>query len=399
VNFQILLFANDANLSRELKAALATRGFTQPVIHEVADFRQAVESVRSRHPEIALVEMDHDLRTLKAFADEVTVESPETGVIGVFRPEIFGPEVSESLILIEALRAGVRDFLRRPVSSADLEQLLTRLFERRAVEPRRLGHIVSMISNKGGVGKSTLAVNTAAGLAVRNPGRTLLIDASLQMGVCASMLDLQPTLTLLDALRERDRLDETLIRQLATPHACGLHLLAAPQNAVDAAEIDDEVISRVLTLARRAYDFVIVDTFPLLDRVVMAVLDLSDRVYLITENVVPTLLSTAKLVELLNGLGFDATRQRIVLNRYESLTGSLKPVEVAQRLGRTVDHVVPYHKSVMTAANLGRPYVLSTNRFSTPRRRTYQLIQDVEQVQGPPLIRIAETNGRGAAGG
>ena len=117
------------------------------------------------------------------------------------------------------------------------------------------------------------------------------------MGVCATMLDLKPVTTMTDAYHERDRLDETLLRQLATPHASGLHLLAAPADAVEAAYIDDEVMSRILTLARRTYDYVIVDSFPMLDRVMMAVLDLSDQAYIVLESVVPTVLGGAKLLE------------------------------------------------------------------------------------------------------
>ena len=95
------------------------------------------------------------------------------------------------------------------------------------------------------MGKSTTAVNAAVGLAVRHPERVLLIDASLQMGVCASLLDLTPATSLTDVVREKDRLDETLIRQLAVPHKSGLHLLAAPADAVEAGDIDDEVMSRI----------------------------------------------------------------------------------------------------------------------------------------------------------
>ena len=110
------------------------------------------------------------------------------------------------------------------------------------------------------------------------------------MGGCAAMLDLSPTLTLTDAAGERDRLDDLLIRQLATPHCSGLHLLAAPADAVEGAEVDDDLISRVLTLSRRAYDYVVVDTFPIFDSVVMSVVDSSDLAYIVLENVVPTLL-------------------------------------------------------------------------------------------------------------
>jgi pilus assembly protein CpaE len=388
---QVLLFCSDPKLGNELEVALTALGGTRPVVHQVNEFRQAIEAIRSRRPDLALIEMTGDMRLLKAFAEEVGVASPETSVVAVFRPDVFGPDVSESAILIEAIRAGVKDFLRRPISSFDVGQLLDRLFANRSAEPRTLGTIVSLISNKGGVGKSTLAVNAAAGLALRHPGRVLLVDASLQMGVCSCMLDLNPTTTITDAYRQQDRLDETLIRELATPHSTGLHVLAAPPNAVDGAEIDDQTMSRVLTLARRAYDFVVVDTFPMLDRVNMAVLDLSDRVYIVLENIVPTILSGVRLIELLDELNFDASRQRVVLNRYSSKAGNLKPIDVARRIGRSVNHVLPFHVRVQAAANTGMPYVRGVSRFSTVGRRIRGLIDEIDDLRRNRIMTVEDS--------
>jgi pilus assembly protein CpaE len=390
----ILVVSPDPRFREELETALASLDELHPVIHHAGDTRQAIEAARSRRPQIALVEMGTDVRPLQAFAKESAVVSPETSVAAVFRPDGFGGDVSESAILIEAIRAGVRDFLRRPVSSRELADLLRRIQRSSVRESSRIGKIVSFISNKGGVGKSTLAVNAACGLAVRHPHKVLLVDASLQMGVCASLLDLTPTTSLTDVVREADRLDETLIEQLATPHRSGLHLLAAPANAVEAAEIDDEVLSRTLTLARRAYDFVLVDTFPMLDRAIVAVLDLSDRAYVVLENVVPTLLGAVKLVEVLRGLGLTKERQRIVLNRYTTLPGSVKAVDVANRLGHDVDHVIPFDKRIVIAANTGEPYVLRPSRFFGCGRHLRRLVDDIDAMtEGPSLSLSPPQNG------
>jgi pilus assembly protein CpaE len=350
------------------------------VIHYVDDYRRGVEAARSRHPALVLVEMTSDVRLLQSFAEEMAAAAPGTAVAAVFDANIFGPDVSESAIIIEAIRAGVQDFLRRPISSIDLEQLIGRLVRRSILAPRRLGKTTFFLGNKGGVGKSTIAVNVACGLATRYPENVLLIDASLQMGVCATMLDLKPVTTMTDAYHERDRIDETLLRQLATPHASGLHLLAAPADAVEAAYIDDEVISRILTLARRTYDHVIVDSFPMLDRVMMAVLDLSDQAYIVLESVVPTLLGGAKLLKLLDELGVSSERIRVVLNRYMNFAGNLKPSDVARLLGRPVDHVIPYKKGVVISANLGRPYILRAGRAFGYGRAVTRLIDEVADV-------------------
>ncbi len=390
----ILMVSPDPRFRAELESALSSLDEMHAVIYHAGDIRQAIEAARSRRPQIALVEMGSDVRPLQAFAEEAALVSPETTVAAVFRPDAFEPDVPESTIFIQAIRGGVKDFLRRPVSSSELAELLRRVQRSAVRETGRLGRIVSFVSNKGGVGKSTTAVNAACGLAVRHPQRVLLIDGSLQMGVCASLLDLTPATSLSDVVRERDRLDETLIRQLAIPHSSGLHLLAAPADAVDAGDIDDEVMSRILTLARHCYDFVIVDTFPMLDRTMVAVLDLSDRAYVIVENVVPTVLGAVKLVQVLRSLGLSQERLRVVLNRYTTLPGSVSPADVANRLGHAVDHVIPFDKGIVVAANTGEPYVLRPSRFFGCGRQLRGLVDDIDAMtESPPLLPAPSHNG------
>jgi pilus assembly protein CpaE len=379
----LLLVSPDPKLPDEFAAALRGISDHNAVTHSVTELRQGIEAIRSRRPDVAIVDMTTDLGALKTFAEEAAVGSPETAVVAVFSPHLFGPDVSESAILIEAMRAGVRDFLRRPLSTADLQGLLERLLHRPRAVRTRQGKIIAFASNKGGVGKSTLSANIACGLARSHPEQVLLIDASLQMGVCASMLNLKPKASLTDAVHERNRLDEVLIRQLATPHECGLHLLAAPADALEAAEVDDELMARVLTLARRAYDYVLVDSFPMLDRVMIAVLDLSDRVYIVMESVVPTILGAVQFIKVLDGLGLRKERQRIILNRYSNFAGNLRPDDVALRLRRDVDHVVAYEKKLLIAANLGTPYLLSSGRWFNPfARKLRQIIAEIERLEG-----------------
>jgi len=375
-----------------LEGALSSLDEVHPVIHHAGDIRQAVEAARSRRPQLALMEMGSDVRPLLAFAEEAAYVSPETTVAAVFRPDAFEPDVPESTIFIQAIRGGVKDFLRRPVSSSELAELLRRLQSSPNRETGCLGRIVSFVSNKGGVGKSTTIVNAACGLALRHPQRVLLIDASLQMGVCASLLDLTATTSLSDVVRERDRLDETLIRQMALPHSSGLHLLAAPADAVEACYVDDEVMSRILTVARHTYDFVLVDTFPMLDRAIVAVLDLSDRAYVVVENVVPTVIGAVKLLGILRSLGLSQERLRIVLNRYTTLPGSVNPADVATRMGHAVDHVIPFDKGIVVAANTGEPYILRPRRFFGCGRQLRQLVDDIDAMTETPPVSLAPSH-------
>jgi len=380
----ILIVTADSKLREELLAAIASLS-ERAVSPVTADsMRKGIESARNRAPDLIIVEMTADLEGLRNFAKEVNANAPQATIAAVFRPELFDAETHESTLLIAALRAGVKDFLRRPVSSSELGELLVRNRDQVLHRPEAAGHVISFISNKGGVGKSTLAVNAAVGLARSRPGQVLLIDASLQMGVAASMLDLAPRVTLTDAAAERSRMDETMLRQMVTPHESGLHLLAAPSDAVEAAAVDDELISRIITLARRTYDFVVVDTFPLFDRVVVAVLDLSDRTYVVVENVVPTVIGAEKMLHVLESIGFPQERRRVVLNRMTSITGGLSALDVAARLDCEIHAVVPYDKDIIAAANVGRPFVMhAKGRFGFRSRSAKEiegLIRDLESL-------------------
>jgi pilus assembly protein CpaE len=155
-------------------------------------------------------------------------------VVALYRPGSLGPADAEGAVLIDAIRAHVQDFLRRPLVVTELQGALDRLLVRSDEPRKKLGRVVSIVSNKGGVGKSTLSVSLACELARRNKGRVLLVDASLHLGSCAPMLDLNPQTTLASAAREMSRLDETLLKKLTVTHECGLDLLAAPVDAVEA---------------------------------------------------------------------------------------------------------------------------------------------------------------------
>ncbi|MDZ4774152.1 MAG: AAA family ATPase [Planctomycetota bacterium] len=357
---QILVVGSDPLLKEEFEHAVTSLRRWKPVVHFVRSSRQAIEVARSRRPEVVCMQLESDPRSLKTFAEEIEASAPDSVVVALYRPENLGFSEGEHSVLIEAMRAEVRDFLRRPLAGPELQQLLDRLLKKPVEAKRALGKIISFVSNKGGVGKSTMSVSVACEVARRlPPGRVLLVDVSLHLGSCAPMLDLAPPTSLAHAARERNRLDETLLRKLTVRHECGLDLLGAPIDAIEAADIDDEALSRTLTLARRTYDWVIVDTFPMLDGMIMAILDLSDRSYIVVQNTVPNVIGAARLLPVIQHLGFPRERTRIVLNNnFEKAPGGLTLPDVEARLDADVDFVIPYQKRLITALNTGRPYIL-----------------------------------------
>lgn len=392
---QVLVHRSDPDLDTELKQALASINGIYPVLHIHDEIRNTIEAASAYQPSILMVEMSTDLESIRAVVDECIAVSPDITIVGICGLSGSATE-SDGNLMMSGLRIGVEDFIRRPISSTDLSSLFTRRLVSRREKKATPGTLLSFISNKGGVGKSTCAVNVAVELATRHPDSVLLIDCSLQMGVCAAHLNVEPVATITDAMNQRERLDAQLFQQLTTRHPSGLHLLAAPANAIEAAEIDDAFISRVLLLARRTYDYVIVDTFPLFDRTVMAVLDLSDQAYIVAENVVPTLKTIRGFFQLLTEVGFSEDRWRVLVNRFTTQSGAPNLERVEHFLGRPVDHVVPYDKKIVLSANLGQPLVLSKFRWNKSQVAFRKLVDSIEQ-EIQHSVEIPESNDRETA--
>ena len=226
----------------------------------------------------------------------------------------------------------------------------------------------------------------------------LLIDASVQMGVCASMLDLRPTASISDAVRQQHRLDETLIRQLATPHPSGLHLLAAPDNPMEGAEMDDEICL--------ADPHARPPRLPIRDRRHLPHARPDQRLGVGPERPAPTWSSRtwcprSKARRDVAGAGQPGLPPPTPPDRtqpHDVIAGSLRPADVVRRLGHNVDHVLPFDKKVIVSANTGDPIVLHAGRFSGYSRPLRELIDDVESV-GQEEPSAGDVFQRAAAGG
>jgi len=379
-SLRVLIVSRDRVLEDEFNSALLSVPDRQAVVSIVDAHRDALDAVRRRHTDFVLIDIDGDIGEIAGLTRDLLELAPGAIVVGAFRGDRSDAGRSDATTVIELLRVRMRDFIRRPVSGTELRAVLDRLLSRAAEAPMGdQGRVAAFLSSKGGVGKSVLAVNVACGLARLHPDDVLLIDTSLQVGACAFMLDLKPVTSIADAVRERDRLDRTLLRHLTLKHESGLRLLAAPADALEGAEVDDEAIGRIMNLARRSFRHVIVDTFPAIDSVLMTILDLSDLAFVVTQSLAPTIAGVARLLPVLEGLGVSATRQRLVLNHnYRPFLGDLRPSDIADRLQRTIDYVVPYDQRVLVSMNTGTPQILQARSWHRFGRAINEIVNDLD---------------------
>ena len=374
---EILVVGADPSLMGELERAAAGTEEIHASIRGAEGPRDALAMARRRRLDLVCIELGTDPKPVRELAAELRAIDPDVALLGLHAGDA---EHADSPVLIEAVRSRFVDVLRRPISGTELRPILRDLGETSTARRRVEGALLAFHSTKGGVGKSTLAINTACALAQSRPGQVLLIDASLQLGVCAAALDLEPETSLADAARECERLDPRLLRGLTVRHDSGLHVLAAPRDAVEASEVDEAALARVLTTARQCFEIVIVDTLPVVDELMIAVLDQAERIFLVNQATVPDVIGASRLLDVLRRLEIDPERWRVVVNRtMPRFPGALGVREIEARLDMPVPFEVPFDRRVLSALNLGEPHVLRASRRRGWGRALGAIVSDIER--------------------
>lgn len=397
---RFLVIANDETLLEELRDALATNERLDPFLEYAEGNRRGLELAKSRRPDLIFLQATTDLDAQRLFLARLQEAAPGVPVVATFSRQLLSGQNLEEEFFVQGMRAGFCDFLRRPATGDELVGVCERVLSgpaRRTAPGATEGVVFSTVSNKGGVGKSSLAVNLAIGLSQRRSENeeVLLIDTSTQMGVCASMLGLRPETTLVDVARARDRLDGSLLRRLTLVHSSGLHVIAAPSDAIESTEIDDEFLTELLVLARSEYRFVVVDTFPLFDRLTVAILDYADVSFVVLENSVPTVTGCCQFFDLLKSVNCDRGNLRVVVNRFRRKAGYPSRKNIEQRIERSVDYVLPEVASVSRATNLGRP-AITAGGFSGRKWRSVmkKIVRDMERLAGTRAARPQRVRGQ-----
>lgn len=304
-----------------------------------------------------------DLSAAVALADTLRVTRPTLGVILVRRRV-------DTAVLAEALRAGIRDV----VEERDLTGLSEAVVHSYAVHAAMLaaidkpegsdeekGSLITVFSAKGGVGKTTIATNLAASLAEGGKRNVCIVDLDLAFGDVSIVLQLFPVHTIADAISMRDKLDPAAVESLLTEHSAGLKALVAPVQPDAKDLIDGELVGKVLGLLRESFDYVVVDTPPAFDEVVLQAFDESDLLVLVGTLDVTALKSLKITIETLGLLNHPKDQWKLVINRADMKVG-LSPSDFEATLKLPIAAAIPQSKDVTASINHGKLIVLESPR-------------------------------------
>lgn len=352
----VVIVATD-NEQRAMLQVLVDGTSVARTVHSCASFPVAAADpitrrVRTANPDVTLVDIPADNPAIALRAIELLhQEMPEAAIFAI-------GTLNQPQTIVNAMRAGAREFIERPTNVTDLLEAFVRLTsaQRRSRQEGVRGKVYSVINAKGGNGATTVAVNLA--LALQPYGQTALVDLA-PLGHSALHMNLKPVFTVADATNNLHRMDSSLLESFMTRHTGGMHLLAG--STVPAA-VDPSTTEfvRLFDMLVTHYRYVVVDLSSRFDGASRLIASLSETVLLVACSDVASLWSAARVQQYLGEAG-SRERLRLVLNRFRKVPGFSEADAEAAVGAKLIWRVPNQYFAISSAIDRGTPVMDQRN--------------------------------------
>ncbi len=377
---RILVVADQPPLQVQLGNMLRRDG------HQIIMADSASEGMRhwsTDHPD--LVVLDSELADEDGY--QVLGRLRESEPAGSHTPVILLGSGNDVDSKVRGLRAGADDYLAKPVHPQELSARLRGLLARFAPAPRpapqqkqAFGRVLAFYGAKGGVGTTTLAINTAIALQREQKRSVALVDGNLQFGDHRVFLDLGTNLHSIVDVVTATGIDPDVVRRLMVRHESGIELLLAPPMPESAELVSKEQhhVLRIVEILRTMYDYVVVDMDQQLDDHTLDVIGAADRLIVVLTADLSCIKNVRLVLATMSQLGVPNERLMLVLNRSNAFTGiSVKSVEhvlkrqIEQQIGND-------YRAAISSLNSGTPFMLNRSD-SAIARGVVELAQLLDQ--------------------
>lgn len=342
------------------------------------------------------------------FTDEIPFERSISmaAEVHAVRPDIVMVLVSraEASVLIEAMRAGIRDIAPSLEDATFLANLRSTLDGQGGANASGVvvaqsqpvdftSRTITVLSPKGGVGKTNISVNLAVALAEQSPMDVVLVDLDLMFGDVSTVLNLRPTHTLEDAFKAGGR-DSLLLKTFLTVHDHGFYVLCGAESPAANDNVSGPDVAELIRQLQSQFRYVVVDTSAGLDDATLAALEVSHDAVVVTTMDMACLRSVRKAVELLGELALLPASKYIAVNFADKQSG-LRIKDVEAIVGLPVDIVLPRMSEVQSAANRGVPALTAmksgpfVKSIRTLAKRVFDRAREMETKPGHKRLEVA----------
>ena len=397
MQLSILLLTIDRSAADSLTAALSRPGHGVTAIADPVELFAAAAGYS-----LLIVDRLKEPYTVAAVIEELR-RNDATGKL----PVLAIAQTDDIEERIRLLEAGADDVITKPFDPVELEarvEAVSLRFQRSmsvsaaaplataSIGDPNARRVITVFSQKGGVGTTTIATNLAILAAERHTKSTLLIDLDLSFGQVASHLNLQPKQGLLELVRDEAALREAdLFRTYAVHHPSGLQVIAAPPSPGFASLVTAEHVELVLARAVEAYEIVIVDAGATRDERMLAIFSRSDTVVVPVVPEIPALNAIHLLTDQLTETGAMGRQTMFVLNNTFA-RDLLRRADIETALGASIANDLPYDPlAYLRAANEGIPVVSGSPKSQAAVK--FRELADAVLGRATPVGAAASTNG------
>lgn len=356
--------SSDLTSSAQLLAGLEQTGLISTVLQWMIPSERPPESL-DQMPDVVFLDLARDPDPFFAFATHLRRIKPTVKLIAC--SAAVPPQPS---LLLEAMRAGVQDFLGKPVQTDSLKDLLIRLREDLHTKdfPSQ-DKLIVVMGAKGGVGTTTVAVNLGVQLSTFARKKTVLLDFARPLGNVQLLLDLHPKFGVRDAVEGLDRLDSHFLAGLLTKHKTKLDVLGGTTQPEEWQSIDVNVLDRVVNVAQNSFDIVLLDMGSQFSGEWGAILRSARMILIVSEANVPSLWTLERRLLALKGFGISPDRARIIINRWHKGDDDvLKSIQ--KDINRPIFASLPNDfRKASQSVNLGTPLMENHNNILSSRYR------------------------------
>ncbi len=319
---------------------------------ECSRFEFFADVIGQTHPDIGIVAIDSNTAKGLELVQKLGEVAPDCAILVV-------SSSTDGQVILQAMRAGAKEFLAQPVKLQDILDALSRISERkfgRGENKSRGSTVIAVAGVTGGVGTTSIAVNLGCALA-KDPKKTAaLIDLDLCLGDADVFLDAIPDYTLVDVAQNVSRLDFALLKRSLCKHSSGLYLLPRPVQMEDMAFITPDDLQRVIGLMKATFSHLVLDLSKGYTPNDQVALQMAHHILLVTQLDLPCLRNVVRLLTSFKENKELAEKIKVVVNRAGLESGAITLKKAQETIGREIFWQVPNdYRTMVEVRNNGVP--------------------------------------------
>ncbi len=343
------------------------------------------ESLKAKLLSMEIIWLEAECSRYEFFADVIGQTNPEIGIVCLDSDPEKGLDIirkiressqecsilvisssTDGQTILNAMRAGAKEFLNAPVDPQELVTALGRIGNQGVSGGKTKGcTVIAVAGSTGGVGATSIAVNLSCAYAAHKRNSVCLIDVDLSLGDADVFLDTIPDYTLVDVTQNVSRLDFTLLKRSLTKHSSGLYLLPRPVRLQDASLIAPADFQRVLGLLKASFSHMVLDISKAYNELDMIALREAREILLVTQLDLPCLRNVVRLMMSFEEEEGLKEKVKIVVNRVGLDNGQISLKKAEETIGREIYWQLPNDYRVMVEVrNNGVPLIEQAPRSS-----------------------------------